>query len=320
MPRRPSPSRRVARDRAGQRSRTQQPRSVLDTEGPREEAIETLSRAIALNPSYPPALVNLGVAYARTGSIQRAIDCYQQALALNPRLNEALVNLGGALLALKRYRDALASFDAALGRAPMISKAHAGRAHALEALGRAAEAVDAYHQAATFDPTDASVYLSSGQMMLRLGNVASALAAFDGLLSLDRDHLLGKEGRAKALVSLGRHEEALHALGELMQRAAPVDFCPAIISTRSCAAATGVRTNQLVAPLPPACGGKRVEVPLSFLAHSREPDEQLGPVPGFTPPPNAPCGSNWLARSMRMGIACASVICPAIFATTRSRS
>ncbi len=249
---------------------------LLTREGRDEEAIETLSRAIALNPSYPPALVNLGVAYARTGSIQRAIDCYQQALALNPRLNEALVNLGGALLALKRYRDALASFDAALGRAPMISKAHAGRAHALEALGRAAEAVDAYHQAATFDPTDASVYLSSGQMMLRLGNGASALAAFDGLLSLDRDHLLGKEGRAKALVSLGRHEEALHALGELMQRAAPVDYLPGYhFYAQLCCCDWSAYESARRAIAAGIGGGKRVEVPLSFLAHSREPDEQL---------------------------------------------
>ncbi len=283
---------------------------LLTREGRAEKAIEILSRAIALNPSYAPALVNLGVAYARTGSIQRAIDCYQHALALNPRLTEALVNLGGAflrsnrseaaldcydraialsppdprtlagrgevLLALKRYRDALASFDGALHGSPGLGAAQLGRAHALEALGRAAEAIDAYHQAAACDPADASVYMSSGQMMLRLGSGASALAAFDALLALDRDHLLGKEGRAKALVSLGRHEQALHALGDLMKCAAPVDYLPGyhFYAQLCCCDWSGYESTRrdIAAGVD---GGERVDVPLSFLAHSPEPDEQL---------------------------------------------
>ena len=208
--------------------------------------------------------------------VPEAVVAASEAVAAEPSDAQAHVALGFAALRSGLSEAALSAFDAALGFAPTLAKAHAGRAHALEALGRAAEAVDAYHQAARCDPTDASVYLSSGQMMLRLGSGAGALAAFDALLALDRDHILAKEGRAKALVSLGRHEEALQALGELMHCAAPVDYLPGYHFYAQLCCCDWGGYDSIRRDIAAGVGrGERVDVPLSFLAHSREPDEQL---------------------------------------------
>jgi protein O-GlcNAc transferase len=239
------------------------------------EAIAILTRAIALQPDYPAALVNLGVAYARTGSLDQAIDFYQRALDLNPRFPEALLNLGGAYMRMNKPEAALTAFDSAIRHAPTLAKAHAGRASTLEALGRAREAIDAYHEAVRLDPTDLNVFLSSGQMMLKIGNGASALTAFEAILAVDCDHVVAKEGRAKALVSLGRHEDALQALAELKERAPQLAYLAGYhFYTQVCCCDWRDYESTSRDIVARVIRGERSDVPLTFLAHSGSPEDQ----------------------------------------------
>ncbi len=240
-----------------------------------DEAMEVLSRAIALQPEYPAALVNLGIACARAGNLDRAISLYQRALALQPRFPEALLNLAHAHSQQNRPEAALTAFDAVLRLAPALGKAHVGRANALDALGRAAEAIDAFHEAIRLNPADQHAYLNGGRMMLKLGNGASALTAFEAALALDGTNVLAKEGRAKALVSIGRHEEAVPALAELRELAPQIPYLPGYIlhSQLHCcdwrnfeALSTDIHARVLKR--------QRVNVPLSFLSHGDDPEAQ----------------------------------------------
>jgi len=243
--------------------------------GRAKDALEILTRAISLQPHYPAALVNLGLAHARTGSLDQAIGLYQRALTLNPRFPEAWLNLAGAHLRMNKPEQALSAFDTVIRHAPTLGKAHAGRANALEALGRPRDAIDAYHEAARLDPTDLHVFLSSGQMMLKLGDGAGALAAFEAILALDHDHVLAKEGRAKALLSLGRHEDALRALTELKECAPQLAYLPGYhFYTQLCCCdwrCFESTSRDIAARI---IQGERADVPLSFLAHSKRPEEQ----------------------------------------------
>jgi protein O-GlcNAc transferase len=247
--------------------------TTLDRTG---EAIEVLTRAIELQPQYPAAFVNLGIACARAGSLDRAISHYQRALALQPRFPQALLNLASAHLRQDRPGSALTAFDAALRLAPTLAKAHLGRANALDALGRAAEAIDAFHEAIRLNPADQHAYLNGGRMMLKLGNGASALTAFEAVLALDGNNVLAKEGRAKALVSVGRHEDAVPALAELRTLAPQIPYLPGygFHSQLHCcdwrdfhATRRDIHARVLQ--------GERVNVPLSFLAHNDSPEAQL---------------------------------------------
>jgi predicted O-linked N-acetylglucosamine transferase (SPINDLY family) len=246
--------------------------NMLDRTG---EAIEVLSRAIALQPEYPAALVNLGIAFVRAGKLDLAIAQYQRALSLQPRFPEALLNLAGAHLRQGSPAPALAAFDAALRLAPSLVKAHVGRANALDALGRAAEAIDALHEAIRLDPADQQAYLNGGRMMLKLGNGTSALTAFEAVLALDGTNVLAKEGRAKALISVGRHEDALPALAELLEIAPQIPYLAGYLfhSQLHCcdwrkyhATRRDIQNRVL--------RGDRVNVPLSFLAHSDSSEAQ----------------------------------------------
>ena len=257
--------------------------NLLTGLGRADEAITVLTRAIGLQPDYPAAFVNLGVAYARIGSLDQAISFYQRALDLNPRFAEALLNLAGTHMRVNKPEAALTAFDTAIRHAPTLAKAHAGRASALEALGRAREAIDAYHEAVRLDPTDLHVFLSSGQMMLKIGNGASALTAFEAILALDRDHVVAKEGRAKALISLGRHEEALPALAELKECAPQLPYLAGYhFYTHLCCCdwRDFESTSRDIAAR--VIRGERADVPLSFMAHSGSPEEQRACAQTYT--------------------------------------
>jgi predicted O-linked N-acetylglucosamine transferase (SPINDLY family) len=240
-----------------------------------QEAIEILTRALDLQPDYPAALINLGIAHARIGKFDQAIRFYERALILHPRFPEAWLNLAAAYTRMDKPEAALSAFDTAIRHAPTIARAHTGRAGALEALGRVSEAIDAYHEAVRLDPTDPQVFLSSGQMMLKLGNGASALAAFDAILATDRDHALAREGRAKALVSLGRHEDALLALTELKVSAPQLAYLIGYhFYTQLCCCdwSRFESTSRDIAAR--VLQRERADVPLSFLAHNIRPEEQ----------------------------------------------
>jgi Flp pilus assembly protein TadD len=62
-------------------------------EGALDRAIRNLEIATALAPDWAPGWVNLGVALARSGSVERAFDAYGRALEAEPQNSSALANL-----------------------------------------------------------------------------------------------------------------------------------------------------------------------------------------------------------------------------------
>jgi tetratricopeptide (TPR) repeat protein len=78
-------------------------------------AEELLERAVALDPSDPPAWNDLGVVLVRRGQYRRGIEAIQRSLALDPKHAEAHRNLavaldrdGQTLAAVVHYREFLA--------------------------------------------------------------------------------------------------------------------------------------------------------------------------------------------------------------------
>jgi Flp pilus assembly protein TadD len=57
------------------------------------EAIEALSKAVALDPGLANAHNGLGVAYAGSGDVQRAVEEWRKALTIRPDFADARENL-----------------------------------------------------------------------------------------------------------------------------------------------------------------------------------------------------------------------------------
>jgi tetratricopeptide (TPR) repeat protein len=102
-----------------------------------EEAAEAdLARALAIDPSWAPALNDRGIIRMDRGDFAGALTEYDAALALTPGEPGTLANKGGALLALHRYAEALAAYDASLAADPNAAGARMSRGICLLAAGR----------------------------------------------------------------------------------------------------------------------------------------------------------------------------------------
>jgi tetratricopeptide (TPR) repeat protein len=68
---------------------------------------------VEINPRYPKAWYNKGVALAELGRPAEALTCYDRALQINPRYRNAWYNKGVALRKTGRIQEALACFEQA---------------------------------------------------------------------------------------------------------------------------------------------------------------------------------------------------------------
>ena len=83
--------------------------------GQRDEAEASFRKAVALQPDYAGALINLGNLHRATRPIStRRENCYRRALALAPQSAAAHCSLGLALWNLGRRDEAMASYQEAL--------------------------------------------------------------------------------------------------------------------------------------------------------------------------------------------------------------
>ena len=101
--------------------------------GQNEEAVDLISKALAVKPDYAQAHNNQGLALQELGKTQEAIASYQQALAIQPDAAQAHYNLGQALIKTGESKGAIACFEAVLKLD--AGQQRAGAEYALAHLG-----------------------------------------------------------------------------------------------------------------------------------------------------------------------------------------
>jgi Flp pilus assembly protein TadD len=80
---------------------------------PLEEEMKMYQMALEVDPDFPRARNNLGVAHKRRGNVQAAIEEYRRAIAVDAQFAEAHSNLGSAYYSLGRIEEAVKEFEVA---------------------------------------------------------------------------------------------------------------------------------------------------------------------------------------------------------------
>lgn len=160
----------------------QQDRSAMELVG---------TQSLEAYQAYSRAMLNLRLAGRE--SMDRAITLFQQALAIDPNYVEAMVELAGALelkalflAAPHLLGESLALTERALALRPDHADAHVQRGDTLLALGRADEAIEALRRGVELEPDRATSYGSLARAYwLGKGDVDAAIQKFEEMLRLN---------------------------------------------------------------------------------------------------------------------------------------
>lgn len=95
---------------------------------------------------------------------------YRKALALDPDFADAYLNLGALLCDAKRCREAVELYDEAIRRCPDHAQLHFNRAIALEDQGLVDEALASYDRCLRLDPGFADAHFNAARLHERRGD------------------------------------------------------------------------------------------------------------------------------------------------------
>lgn len=142
------------------------------------------------------------------GHPAEAEACYRRALALDPEFKEAWMNLGLAALSLGRVDAAEEYQRQALRLDPGLADAQNNLGMIHYNLGRMAEAENCFHAALRLQPGHCNATLNLGSVRQIGNHVEEAEAMFLRALALGVDPVRAKSNLSLALMEQGRPEEA----------------------------------------------------------------------------------------------------------------
>lgn len=182
---------------------------VLGNLGQLDEAVACYCRALEIKPDHAEAHCNLGNALQALGQLKEAAACYRRALEIKPNLVEAHYNLGTTLIALGEFNDAVACFRRALEIKPDSAEALNNLGIALKALGQFDGAIDCYGRALKINPDHAEVHRNLGNALKDLDQLENAMQSYRRALAIKPDYVEVHCNLAIALKALGQHDAAL---------------------------------------------------------------------------------------------------------------
>jgi tetratricopeptide (TPR) repeat protein len=159
------------------------------------KAVESLRRAVELDPGLAKAHDSLGLCYEAMGRFDEAARSWEEAIrlesALATRSPWPSLNLGLLMTRLDRLDEAEARFREAVGCDPGFAAAHYQLGLVLEKKGRTADALAKLEEAARLDPGSAEAQYALARVYRRAGDNVKADRA------LQRFEQIKKEGDAK---------------------------------------------------------------------------------------------------------------------------
>jgi tetratricopeptide (TPR) repeat protein len=180
--------------------------ACLDREGKLDQAMKHYAQAVAINPKYDLAQINLARGYWRQGKRAEALESIRAALEVNPR-NESAHFLLGLALVESQPEEAREHFREALRLQPDNAKMYAAVAQGFEALGDLEESARLLAGAVELAPESATFHFQLGVALCRLGRWQEAIARLQqgwDLAAADQDH--GLQSRIQEQLERCRRE------------------------------------------------------------------------------------------------------------------
>lgn len=180
---------------------------ALVTEERFAKAVETVRKAIKLEPDCAPAYFQWGVILENEKKYESAIGKYRRAAELDPTHAQARHGWGNCLAYLEKYADAIEQYRQAAELAPDDAYIQNDWGAALANSGHSAEAAEKYRRATELKPDYGAAYGNWGRRLSALGDEAGAVEKFRRAVELGEKS--AHESWGYSLANLGRYEEAI---------------------------------------------------------------------------------------------------------------
>jgi tetratricopeptide (TPR) repeat protein len=183
--------------------------NALKAEGKLDQAIQSYERALQLKADYGLAYYNLGTALQDQGRLDEAIACFHRAVEINPNHVTGLMSLGNACQSQGKIDEAAVCFRRVTELKPEFAAAHYNLANALQAQGKLTEAMACYMRAIELQPDHAESHMNLGAALQNQGNFEAAVESYRRALELKPDFAVGYYNLGSALQELGCLEDAI---------------------------------------------------------------------------------------------------------------
>jgi len=191
-------------------------------------AKEKLKEAIALDPNYPAAYHNLGIAHfldiwikatdSPRRSMGESIKYLKKAISLDPLYGDAHGFLGFVLVYARQYDKAVAEAEKAVALCPSSASSYIYLGMVLRCVGRSEEAIQAYEKVLRMNPfPSSSVYYGMGVAYLLTGQCGQAIEQALKAVHLEPKSMMNHVVLTAILGSCDREEDARSRAKELLK-------------------------------------------------------------------------------------------------------
>ncbi|MBD2535604.1 tetratricopeptide repeat protein [Nostoc flagelliforme FACHB-838] len=153
--------------------------------GDKQGAIADYNEAIRFNPNNPIAYYNRGVARYYVGDKQGAIADFTVALSFDPYDVLAYYSRGSIFRALKDGRGAFADFDQVVRLVPNLPQSYYNRALARAMFSDRQGTIADFTQAIALNPQFTAAYINRSLTLRRMGQLPAAIQDLNTVLSYE---------------------------------------------------------------------------------------------------------------------------------------
>jgi tetratricopeptide (TPR) repeat protein len=180
--------------------------------GRNAEAVDSISRALALGGPNAAYLNHLGAAHAGLGNLDLAEAAFRQALQLQAADPQIYYNLAALLNLQDKPSQAIDTYRKAVQLSPQLAEAHFNLGNLLRDQGQPEEAERCYAAALAARPDYLKAAVNLANLQLKLENPTAAEATFRQVLQIDPTHAESHFRLGSLLQSQDRHSEAVTSL------------------------------------------------------------------------------------------------------------
>jgi tetratricopeptide (TPR) repeat protein len=141
--------------------------------------------------------------------LEDALESLRKAIEMDPDIESAWFTQGWVLQELGNQEESLKSFEKAIALEPKNWTSWYSRGQTLSQLGRYEEGLESFNKAIEFNAHNSSSWAERGTMLGILGRDEAALSSFDEAIKVDPNNHWAWKNRGAALGNMGRYEEAL---------------------------------------------------------------------------------------------------------------